>query len=884
MVGKGKRDIADSLYTAALVPKLNGGMLRHMLTGRRLYVTQEEIPWARQMIEELRLEGGSENSPAAWREGFRKLCSWPMTLSLAGVVIKTMLLHRPGHLGNFTRAFLCCASETFQRSTVELLPIALPVGSAEETELISQLTEVALNGKVWDVSDVEACEAKAKACGWQSWTWLQLLALNAMYCGGGTPRWLTDSMFHSNTLSAAQQEVVSRQEELAKKWTNHSEEQIQVEDWDKLEESLGGLYTGASIGKSYPLTLDAIKPTTPGPGEAARIDLTEVVSDDLKGFAKSPASLRIPDEELVHPRTTAAVQVTSQEEWDKIVSYLVKAKMLEREKPNETLVYKGTAVRNGAFGVHKGWVLKEDNTWLRTLRLIINLIPSNTFQRRIPTKPSERMGYGPSWGALCLHEDEVILCCAEGQKHCFHVYRPGYAWRGFFVLNRKASGACFQDGLEDKAYPRVVSAPMGWSNVVDFIQDGFENLAMRANLEPGRIIRMNEPSPLAPLTTPRDFYSFYVDNFDQFKVVWRTEAGTYEGSPSAEQLQLRQEMETLGVGRDPKKAAESTRSWSSLGAEVDGDLGLIGSSLKFRRALLGANLKVVGEDTVGSHSLGLQSVVSKNMHSVQYKRALACLFDSLYTEMGLAMPKVLSERSKDELLLLSMTLPLHWMSQKMKLEGQIYATDASEEGGGACQSTGLTKWGHSRVHTLAHETAGIEGGGADPILVVECFAGIGGLKQALDLLGLVPMGNIGIDSSSECGKVFRQHCRHAVWYNSIESITFAEVKEWRKKFSKVTKVLLSGGWPCVNHSHLNPRRGGAEAASSQLLDKMLEIKTMLRLCSRELGMPDWEVLEFYENVVMDKHDYKIQSGKIGFGEHSSKRQWWAKCGALAFIG
>jgi hypothetical protein len=252
--------------------------------------------------------------------------------------------------------------------------------------------------------------------------------------------------------------------------------------------------------------------------------------------------------------------------------------------------------------------------------------------------------------------------------------------------------------------------------------------------------------------------------------------------------------------------------------------------------------------------------------------------------MGLAMPKVLSERSKDELLLLSMTLPLHWMSQKMKLEGQIYATDASEEGGGACQSTGLTKWGHSRVHTLAHETAGIEGGGADPILVVECFAGIGGLKQALDLLGLVPMGNIGIDSSSECGKVFRQHCRHAVWYNSIESITFAEVKEWRKKFSKVTKVLLSGGWPCVNHSHLNPRRGGAEAASSQLLDKMLEIKTMLRLCSRELGMPDWEVLEFYENVVMDKHDYKIQSGKIGFGEHSSKRQWWAKCGALAFIG
>ena len=69
------------------------------------------------------------------------------------------------------------------------------------------------------------------------------------------------------------------------------------------------------------------------------------------------------------------------------MEYLVEARMLEREKPEETLRYKGVAVRNGAFGVHKGWILKEDQTWLRSLRLIINLIPSNGFQRRVPTKP-----------------------------------------------------------------------------------------------------------------------------------------------------------------------------------------------------------------------------------------------------------------------------------------------------------------------------------------------------------------------------------------------------------------------------------------------------------------------------------------------------------------
>ena len=128
-------------------------------------------------------------------------------------------------------------------------------------------------------------------------------------------------------------------------------------DWDEPSENLRGIYTGAGVGKSYPLTLEAIQPTTPGQGEAGRVELSEVVSEEMKPFVLSPELLRIPDEELTHPRTTAAVQVSNQDEWDKIVSYLVDSEMLEREKPAETLKYKDTPVRNGAFGVLKSWVL-----------------------------------------------------------------------------------------------------------------------------------------------------------------------------------------------------------------------------------------------------------------------------------------------------------------------------------------------------------------------------------------------------------------------------------------------------------------------------------------------------------------------------------------------
>jgi hypothetical protein len=53
--------------------------------------------------------------------------------------------------------------------------------------------------------------------------------------------------------------------------------------------------------------------------------------------------------------------------------------------------------------------------------------------------------------------------------------------------------------------------------------------------------------------------------FDQLNIIWRTDRGLYEGQPTDEQLQLREAMEELTVGRDPKKAGEGSISWTSLG-------------------------------------------------------------------------------------------------------------------------------------------------------------------------------------------------------------------------------------------------------------------------------------------------------------------------------
>jgi hypothetical protein len=864
-IGRPCKEYGATIYHRDFVGQLDRELVKSSLEGQCLYVRRDDLAHAEWLINHFGLQAAPRLSISGWKQMWRRGCSRGMSLSMTGVVLKVCIQCRPGELGNFVRALACCALEAFQRNSVELLPLPLPTlddpGKALELAVKKCLSEPEHD----DAREWERLNVEVKKIGCHAWSWLQVMVVNFLYCQGTGGRMITDGMLHGRKPTAAQQASLAKVTAWSERWiANEDDEGIKADTWENVAEAFGDLYTGPSVGKSYPLTLEAILPTTPGAGDAARIPLADVVSPGVQEYVNHPDLLRIPDEELVAPRISAAVQVESQEEWNKVVAHLVAAGMLEREVPSETLRYKDEAVRNGAFGVHKKWVLKEDGSWLRTLRLIINMIPGNSFQRRMPIRASERMGYAPLWGNLYLHDDEIIICAAEDQKHCFHIYRPGYAWRSFFSLNRKAAGWAFGDGDSSASYPRVKSAPMGWNNVVDFIQDGFENIAREAGLSPSQMVKMGEPSPMLSLETPRSFFSFYVDNFDQLTMVWRTDRGLYEGQPTSEQLLLREKMEELTVGRDPKKAAEGTITWTTLGAEVDGQAGWVGSSLDFRRALLSSNLGLLGGESVRTDSLNLQSVVSKNMHSVQCCRPLTCLFDHLYADLNRAVPRFVSQEAMDELLLLTAGLPMHWMDLRLKVSGQVYATDASLEGGGACVSTGLSPWGLSRLQGLSHEAEGLEGQATRKMVVVEMFAGMGGLKQALELLGVEPMGVVAVDTSAECMRVYRQHCRHCIWVKDALSITKADVLEWRRRFARAEEVLLGGGWPCINHSALNVNRRGADGASSQLLDTMLQVRTWLMEASQELNLKPWKVIEFYENVVMDDEDYAIQTRKIGF--------------------
>ena len=336
-VGTPYKEFGASIYHQEFVSQLDKEKVRISLVGQHLYVGSKGLRAADWLIQEFGLIPKEHVTPVSWRQMMRRGLGLSLSVSLVGVVLKVGIQDRPGELGNLARALPCCALENFHRLAKELLPLPMPIMTDEELAFEAAVKEV-LCGRLDVTSESwRKLNSEAKEIGVKAWTWLQCFVINHLYCHGAGGRMLSECMLHAKEPTASQERSIKRLDSLSKKWIEEDKEDaIRADTWEKLSETLGDMYTGPNVGKSYPLTLEAILPTTPGASEAARIPLSEVVSDSVKEYVDDPSLLRIPDEELIGPRTSALVQVTSQEEWDKIVSHLVDAGMLEREVEAET--------------------------------------------------------------------------------------------------------------------------------------------------------------------------------------------------------------------------------------------------------------------------------------------------------------------------------------------------------------------------------------------------------------------------------------------------------------------------------------------------------------------------------------------------------------------
>ena len=79
------------------------------------------------------------------------------------------------------------------------------------------------------------------------------------------------------------------------------------------------------------------------------------------------------------------------------------------------------------------------------------------------------------------------------------------------------------------------------------------------------------------------------------------------------------------------------------------------------------------------------------------------------------------------------------LQQRLRISPTVYATDASPDEGGACRSTtSLSARGRAKCRLLC--SFDDLGGGNAAIVLIEAFAGIGGLRMGCELLGVILQG------------------------------------------------------------------------------------------------------------------------------------------------
>ena len=130
----------------------------------------------------------------------------------------------------------------------------------------------------------------------------------------------------------------------------------------------------------------------------------------------------------------------------------------------------------------------------------------------------------------------------------------------------------------------------------------------------------------------------------------------------------------------------------------------------------------------------------------------------------------------------------------------------------------------------------------EEMVLVGVFDGIGGAMRALELLQISPAVYISIETDSECVNVVSRAWPQAKHLGDLEQITDSQLQEVLQN-KKLSRGLITGGFPCQPFSGLNPGRASFEDPRSEMLPLMIELVKRLREVAPHI---QWD--DMFENV------------------------------------
>ena len=619
-------------------------------------------------------------------------------------------------------------------------------------------------------------------------------------------------------------------------------------------------YTGEVIEKAHMLTLEQVLPALPKPEHGGMVNLVDVVPPGLAESLRHPERLLIEDPKGIAPRPRVRCD---EKEWPKIVKAMLERGLVRLVNVCPHL--DGKPLVNGAFGVPKPGKVTESG--LPVLRLIMDLRSTNWCMHQLQGDVATLTG-AASFQRIMIQEDEELLISGEDLTSAFYLFRLPPEWANYMVMEREV---CLRDLGEDSDEMRYVGIsvlPMGWASAVGIMQAAHRFIALSSPLagaglsEQAEISRHTNFPDLDEVTG----WSIYLDDTTILEKVAKDLAEGLEGRTPVEQERLRAAYAWWGIPRNPDKALERIRSAERLGALIDGKAGVLRTKTVRSLDLIGLGSYIRSKSAVARKAL--QVWAGKAVHILQFRRCMFSGMEKIFVAISSGTDIVrVTKGLVDEMLRLEAMLPLAQFDLRTPLDAMVTCSDASESGGGMCFASRLTWSGAEEARRLVEEglldpTEVVDPttpGPMERILVVDLFAGIGGLGVALEKAGVRVTQFLIVEKDADCRRLLRRKYPGAEFLNDVLKCTREAIEKSMDSIPGITGVIVGGGSPCQGISRLSARRRHLEDPRSQLFFEAVRIFRRVEQLALERQI--W-CLKLLENVVADPEDIDLMSEKL----------------------
>eukprot|EP00438_Fugacium_kawagutii_P035066 Skav236673 [mRNA] locus=scaffold338:400738:405778:- [translate_table: standard] len=801
-----------------------------------------------------------------------ELMSWlsenePKHLSAAqmGVHLVLQAVTLNGTLGQLIEMSL--APTQVEGRTRNLFPLPLwPDVRTELETIIDKMKFKDQPGEWRERGDTKSAANRAlRKQGLLVWHGLVVIALNWLHSDGKPTNAVGPPGGYA---SKAQEAALERIWQMAKIFVNEKPEQkggvprTPEAPWKGELSKLRVSYTGEVVEKAQPLTLEQILPGLPSPDHGGLVNILEVVDERLARKLKRPdLMLRENIAELVPEPQVMCGDI----EWAKVAKALYDRHLVT--PVDQFPVIDEKPVLNGAFGVVKPEKFTEAGE--PVLRMIVDLRASNTILEQLEGDVHTLTGSCAFQKLVVDYEDDLLIS-GDDLTAAFYLFKLPPSWPQFLVLRKPVPWEVFEPGKPGNTFIGLTVLPMGWNSAVAVMQNAHRQLALRSEqllgaglLEKAEVRR----DAVFPDIDEGPIWQVYLDDTTIIEKIDRSVTAALEGKPPEVQQRLRKAYAWWGIPTNAAKALERVRKAERLGAVLDGERGVLRGSTKRGLELmsLGAHLRAEG----AFNKKGLQIYAGKAVHLLQFRRPLFSVLQEVFVEIVRAQEMLeLRPSTADEMLVLEALLPTMMSNLKAPIDPVITASDACETGGGACFASRLSRVGEEELLKQMEEPLNEEAlvsldfrAGAEKIVAVDLFAGIGGLERALHLAGVQPCYSVAVDKDADCRRCLRRNFPGMEFWSDITTVTKEKVKSWLKKVPDATGVVTGMmGSPCQGLSTLSVDRQHLEDPRSKLFYAGAEVIKMIKEVAEEEGL--WS-LNLVENVVPDEQDIREMSRVLG---------------------